>query len=92
MTVGILRDIRSGKVDPHGVGGESIFFWAVAGCFGGGAFGFALADSSTAAVLSVLGLIAGLTIGFYAAFGSSLLAHALSVPGVFVSIVWGLFA
>lgn len=93
MTVGILRDIRSGKVDPHGVGGESILFWAASGLLGGSVLGLVLEDTPTAAAaFSLIGFFGGLAIGFYAAFGSSLLAHILSVPGVVVSIVWGIFA
>jgi len=88
--MGFLDDIRSGKRGFDIDGAFAVIFWIAAGAALG--FGFTLASAKPlpqAAVnfLIVIGGVMGSAVGFYAAWGVSLVARVLAIPGVIVSFL-----
>jgi hypothetical protein len=91
--MGLLIDIRSGKRAVTGPG--AIIFWFAAGIAAAGtALGFGLPQTpanpspdGVAYLLTLIGALVGMAVGFYAAWGTSLLARALAIPGVIVDLL-----
>jgi len=87
--MGLLMDIRSDKRGRSGFGAYAIVFWLIAGAAVGGGGGAYLAGASDKALLvfGLIGAVAGVFIGFYAALGSTKLAKALAIPGLILAML-----
>ncbi len=88
--MGFLRDIRSEERGFSLEGAVVVVFWVVAGAALG--VGIAQAPSkplpqSAVNMLMLFGGVLGATLGFYAAWGVSLVARVLAIPGVIVSFL-----
>jgi hypothetical protein len=88
MAMGLLRDIRSGKRDPVGTGGDAILFWFLAGLVLAVVTGYGVgASEKSMLILAAAGATVGLCLGFYAAFGATRLAWALALPGALIALL-----
>jgi hypothetical protein len=89
MAMGLLMDLRSGKRDTFGLGGYAVIFWFLAGSATGGAVGaYAVGGlDKPALTFGCVGAIMGLCIGFYAAFGDTKVAKALTLPGFLIAML-----
>jgi hypothetical protein len=89
MSMGLLRDIHSGKRGADGFGGGAILFWFLAGLAlaGGAGYGVGAAEKF-ALMLGVVGGGLGLCIGSYAAFGATRSARVLALPGLLIALFW----
>jgi hypothetical protein len=93
VDMGLLIDIETGKRGAAGPG--AIIFWGVAGAAIGIATAWMVANllpTSLLYLLAGVGEIFGLVVGFYAAWGTSVLARILAVPGIIVDVLSGLVA
>jgi hypothetical protein len=88
--LGLLRDIKNGPNQPlRGlVAGGAVVFWAIVG----GALGFGLANfaslpTGATTVAACVGFGVGISLGFYAGFGTSDLARVLALPGAIVELL-----
>jgi hypothetical protein len=88
--MGFLSDIRSGKRG-HDFGGAcAVIFWIAAGLALGGGVAMVPAKplpGSAVGVLVVVGVVLGSAIGFYAAWGVSVVARVLAIPGLIVGFL-----
>lgn len=86
--MGLLSDMRSGKRDPVGTGGNAIMFWFLTGLslVGGTSYGVGLSEK-LALMLGGIGATIGPCLGFYAAFGATRLAKALALPGILIALL-----
>jgi hypothetical protein len=82
--MGLLADLRSGKRD--GAFGHAIIAWAIIGTGAGIVSALLFLRSENAIpILATIGGLLGMSVGFYAEWGTSKLAKLLAVPGM---ILW----
>jgi len=84
--MGLLTDIRSGERGGHGLGAYAIIFWLMAGLVVGGGVGAWVAGTErTVLAVALTGLMIGVCVGFYAAFGATRTARVLALPGALLA-------
>jgi xanthosine utilization system XapX-like protein len=84
--MGFLADLRSGKRD--GAFGHAIIAWAIIGAGTGIVSALLFLQSENAIpILATIGGLLGISVGFYAEWGTSKLAKLLAVPGMIVRSV-----
>ena len=84
--MGFLTDLRSGKRD--GAFGHAIVAWAIIGASVGiGSALLFLQSENAIPMLTTIGGLLGMSIGFYAEWGTSKLAKLLAVPGMILGLV-----
>jgi len=84
--MGFLTDLRSGQRD--GAFGHAIVAWAIIGTSVGiGAAVLLLQSESAIPVLATIGGLSGMSVGFYAEWGTSKFAKLLAVPGRILDLV-----
>ena len=85
--MGFLTDIRTGKRD--GAFGHAIVAWAIIGAsIGIGPALLFLQSESAIPILATVGGLLGMSVGFYAEWGTSKFAKLLAVPGMVLELVW----
>ena len=88
--MGFLRDIRSGERGHDFGGAYVVVFWIVAGAALGGGVAMVsgkLLPGSAVGFLVPVGVALGSAIGFYAAWGVSVVARVLAIPGLIVGFL-----
>jgi hypothetical protein len=84
--MGFLRDIRTGERGHDFGSAYVVIFWIAAGVALGGSV--ALLPAKHAIGFFVLvGVVLGSAIGFYAAWGASVVARVLAIPGLIVGFL-----
>ena len=84
--MGFLTDIRSGKRD--GAFGYAILGWAITGASIGVASAMLLLQfESGIPVFAAIGGFLGISVGFYAEWGTSRFAKVLAVPGRILELI-----
>jgi hypothetical protein len=85
--MGFLTDLRSGKRSD--ASGYAIVAWAIIGASIGVGYALVFLQSQSAIpILATIGGLLGMSIGFYAEWGTSKLAKLLAVPGMILELVW----
>jgi len=85
--MGILTDLRSGKRGD--AFGHAIVAWAVIGAgIGIGSALLFLQSENAIPILATTGGLLGMSVGFYAEWGTSKLAKLLAVLGMILELVW----
>jgi hypothetical protein len=84
--MGFLTDLRSGKRD--GAFGHAIVAWAVIGAgIGIGSALLFLQSENATPILATIGGLLGMSVGFYAEWGTSKFAKLLAVPGNILELI-----
>ena len=84
--MGFLTDLRTGKRSD--VSGYAIAAWAIIGAsIGVGSALLFLQSENAIPILATIGGLLGVSVGFYAEWGTSKFAKLLAVPGIILDLV-----
>ena len=86
--MGFLTDIRSGKRES--AFGHAVFAWAVIGaCIAVASAMLAPQFEDRIPIFAAIGGLLGVSVGFYAEWGTSKFARLLAVPGTILALLRG---
>jgi hypothetical protein len=85
--MGFLTDLRTGKRSD--ASGYAIVAWALIGASTGVVSALLFLQSESAIpIFATIGGVLGMSVGFYAEWGTSKFAKLLAVPGMILELVW----